>query len=92
MALTTIDMTGRSTTEIALQLRRMKRRLFLELVNGGSEGEWSQRLPWFPSSTLIESSMPSRSRLSRSDSNASGLFFSSRSIDSQSIGNENVEI
>lgn len=104
-----------SPADIALQLRRMKRRLFLELVNGGGSGGDENNCSFnndilggrsmdtsfrphyrrCPSNASVGSStklMASRSRLSRTDSDVSGLFFSDRSLDSSIVSDENGEI
>jgi hypothetical protein len=99
MAMANLDTTGKSTAELARHLRRMKRRLFLELANSngnGSVDDYTHRFQRHPSNSSIGSTASSalltRTRLSRSDSDASGLFLSSRSIESLQAGDENVEI
>jgi hypothetical protein len=100
MAVASFGTTGKSTAELARQLRRMKRRLFLELVNsnGSSVDDYTHRFLRSPSdssmgSTGAPSLSPSRIGLSRSYSDASGLLFSSRSIDTEvAAGDENAEI
>jgi hypothetical protein len=102
-----------SPADIALQLRRMKRRLFLELVNssgsGGDENSCSSTsdgnsrseengFPSYhhrrPSNASVGSTkmVAPRSRLSRTDSDISGLTFSSRSLDNSVVSDENGEI